>query len=55
MMNIRIAYDEVEQSKGVKAAGGKWEANRQPWQLTYEKVIELGLRIGWSIASQDDV
>lgn len=43
MMNIRIAYDEVEQRKRVKTAGGKWDANRQAWQLSYEKVIELGL------------
>ena len=28
---------------GVKAAGGKWDPNRQAWQLPYEKVIELGL------------
>jgi hypothetical protein len=43
IMNIRIAYDEVEQRKRVKAAGGKWDSNRQAWQLSYEKVIELGL------------
>jgi len=43
IMSIRIAIDEVEQRKRVKAAGGKWDPKRQVWQLPYEKVTELGL------------
>jgi hypothetical protein len=42
-MSIRIAIDEVELRKQVKGAGGKWDPNRQAWQLPYEKVMELGL------------
>jgi len=44
IMNIRIAYEEVEIRKQVKAAGGKWDPNNQVWQLCYKKVIELGMQ-----------
>ena len=43
IMNIRIAIDEIESRRKVKAAGGKWDPKRQVWQLPYEKVTELGL------------
>lgn len=42
-MNIRIAVDEMELMRRVKAASGKWDPKRQVWQLLYEKVSELGL------------
>ena len=38
MMNIRIAIDEIESRRKVKAAGGKWDPKRKVWQLPYEKV-----------------
>jgi hypothetical protein len=43
IMNIRISIDEIESRKRVKSAGGKWDPQRQVWQLSYEKVTELGL------------
>jgi len=43
ILSIRIAYDEAEARKQVKAAGGKWDPARQVWQLGYDKVIELGM------------
>jgi len=48
IMSIRIAIDELELRNRVKAAGGKWDPKRQVWQISYEKVTELGLsdRIG---------
>lgn len=43
IMSLRIAYDDLEARKQVKASGGKWDPQRQVWQLGYEKVIELGM------------
>lgn len=44
MMSLRIAYNETEARKQVKAAGGKWDPTQQVWLLCYEKVIELGMK-----------
>jgi len=44
IVGIRIAYDEVEARKQVKADGGKWNLTRQVWQVCYERVIELGMK-----------
>ncbi len=41
--STRIVEDNVESRKQVRAAGGKWDAKRQVWQLCYEKAIELGM------------
>jgi len=43
IVNIRIAIDENDSRKRVKAAGGKRVPKRQVWQLAYEKLMELGL------------
>ena len=43
IVSIRIAIDEIDLRKRVKATGGKWDPKRQVWQLSYEKVMELGL------------
>jgi len=43
IVNIRIAIDETESRREVKAAGGKWDPKLRVWQLPYEKVTELGL------------
>ena len=40
MMMIRIAIDEIESRRKVKAAGGKWDPKRQAWQLPYGKVTQ---------------
>ncbi len=34
---------EVELQDGVKAAGGKWNAQEQAWKLPYGEILELGL------------
>jgi hypothetical protein len=43
IMDIRIGYNEVELRSRIKACGGKWDASKKVWQLTYDKVKELDL------------
>ena len=43
IVGIRVAIDEIEVRRRVKSAGGKWDAARQVWELSYKKVKELGL------------
>jgi len=43
IMRLWIPYDEVELQDGVKAAGGKWNAQEQAWKLAYGEILELGL------------
>ena len=40
---VRVAYEETEVRKRVKAAGGKWNQRKGLWELGYANVIELGL------------
>lgn len=40
---VRVAWGEKEMGVKVKRAGGKWNTERKAWELTYEKVVELGL------------
>jgi len=43
LVRIRIAAAEVALRERVKQAGGWWDAQRQAWELRYERVVALGL------------
>jgi len=43
IMHLRIKYDEVALRNLVKAAGGKWNRDKQAWELPYQEVLRLGL------------
>jgi len=44
IMHLRITYGEVALRNLVKTAGGKWNSERQAWDLPYHEVLKLGLR-----------
>lgn len=43
IVNLRIVYGEVQLSRLVKAAGGRWNRAKKLWELQYKEVVELGL------------
>jgi hypothetical protein len=43
IMHLRIKYGEVALGKQVRAAGGKWNREKQAWELPYQEVLKLGL------------
>ncbi|MFQ6112683.1 MAG: hypothetical protein ACE5NG_01200 [bacterium] len=44
IVNLRVAANEIELRKRVKAAGGKWHPGKQVWQLAYKDILNLGLK-----------
>lgn len=40
---LRVAFADVAVRQRVKQAGGKWNPDRQVWELRYEQVLELEL------------
>ena len=44
IVSIRIEYGEMNLSRAVKTAGGKWNREKKVWQLPYKEVIDLGLK-----------
>ena len=40
---VRIAIQETTLRAKVKAAGGRWDADKRVWMLPMEQVIQLGL------------
>ncbi len=42
-MGLRVAWQELELRQRVKAAGGRWEAERRVWELSREAALGLGL------------
>jgi hypothetical protein len=40
---VRVAFAETELRQRVKAAGGRWKADRKLWELRYDEVVRLGL------------
>ena len=42
-VSIRVGYDEAELREQVKIAGGYWAPDKKAWQLSYAKVLQLGL------------
>jgi hypothetical protein len=43
IMRLRITYGEFALREQVKAAGGKWNLQKQVWELPYQAVLKLGL------------
>lgn len=40
---IKVNWGEAEIGKGVKQAGGKWNAQKKVWELRYDQVVKLGM------------
>ncbi len=40
---LRVGYDEIYLRKVVKGAGGRWNREKQAWELPCEHVRRLGL------------
>jgi len=40
---VRVAFAETDPRQRVKAAGGKWNADRKLWELRFAEVVRLGL------------
>jgi hypothetical protein len=49
IVDLRIAFAEVDLRKKVMAAGASWDPKRRTWRLKYRLVKELGLvdRVVW--------
>ena len=43
-MAVRVAADERMLQQQVKQAGGQWDPQRKAWNLSYERVVALGLQ-----------
>lgn len=43
IVNIRIGYGETYTQQLVRKAGGRWNKNKQLWELPYREVLDLGL------------
>ena len=43
MMGVLVAREETELREQVKAEGGRWNPERQVWELRYDRVRRLGL------------
>ena len=44
VVGVRIDLNERDLQRAVKAAGGKWNAKQQVWELAYHDVVRLGLQ-----------
>jgi len=44
LMEVKVAWGEVELAREIKQAGGNWNRARKVWLLRYEQVVELGLQ-----------
>ncbi|MCG3154414.1 MAG: hypothetical protein DKINENOH_01008 [bacterium] len=43
IVQLRVKYGEVALGRQVRAAGGKWNREKQFWELPYDKALQLGL------------
>ncbi|MBS1808395.1 MAG: hypothetical protein JST84_09405 [Acidobacteria bacterium] len=43
IVGLRIGFEEGDIKRLVKAAGAKWNATRQLWELRYDKAVVLNL------------
>jgi len=48
LVAVRVVFAEADLRQRVKAAGGKWNADRKVWEFRFAEVVRLGLegRIG---------
>ncbi len=44
IVNLRVEYQETTLQRIVKGAGGRWNKEKQRWQLPYKEVVALGLK-----------
>src|SRR5215813_9827091 len=40
---VKVAFSERELRRQIKDAGGVWHADKQAWELRYERAVALGL------------
>ncbi len=43
MLGVLVAREETDLRAQVKAEGGRWNPERQVWELRYDRVRQLGL------------
>ena len=43
IVGVRILYGEKALGKLVRSAGGRWDRNKQLWQIPYREAVNLGL------------
>ena len=43
LVHIKVSLPEVDLQRRAKAAGGKWDWQRQAWEIRYDQVRALGL------------
>ncbi len=43
VVQIRVAYGEVEIGKALRNLGGKWNREKKTWEIAYRNVVNLGL------------
>lgn len=43
LVHIKVSLPELDLQRRVKAAGGKWDRQRQTWEIQYGQVRALGL------------
>ena len=44
VVDVRIDVTERDLQRAVKAAGGKWNATKKVWKISYRDVVRLGLQ-----------
>ena len=44
IVQVRVAFDEVDLRQKVKEAGGRWNKNKKLWELPFKTAQKLGLR-----------
>lgn len=43
LVNVQVAYGEMQIGRLVRAAGGEWDRSKRVWLLPYREVVALGL------------
>ena len=43
IVGLRVVWGEAALARQVKAAGGRWNRQRQIWEMRYDQVVALGL------------
>jgi hypothetical protein len=44
VVGVRIGLSEVELQRKVRQAGGRWNRERQLWELRYDQALSVGLK-----------
>ena len=43
LLYVRVDFNETYLRKLIKSAGGKWNREKQLWELPYSEILDLGL------------